>query len=187
MIPERLKTGIGSAEGSLSAEDITILKTRMLGLVCLLIKKAAVTAGVFVEHQERDVVDAPEIIMALKHECMQFFQRDSLESDLNAILTSITSDQETTDKLNEFIAASPDEIRSSPGHVGEGLVDTVLDVVESELQESVPERVPTIDAPCECSLCVKLLDIDFLWSAWHPTDPAEQFLKEHLETLVDVA
>jgi 3,4-dihydroxy-2-butanone 4-phosphate synthase len=189
MIPENIKSGFSAATAeAMSAEDMAVLKTRMLGLVCLLIKKAAVTAGVFAEHQKRSVVDAPEIILALKHESMQFFQRDTLEADLNTMLRDMTSEQGSVDMVNQFIASSPEDIRSSSADAGEGLVDTVLDVVESELQESLPTPVDTDDAdhPCACSLCTRMENIDFLWEAWQPDDPAEQFLKNHLETLVNV-
>lgn len=186
MIPDQLKTGFTSAISPGSAEDVAIYKTQMLGLVCLLIKRAAITAGVYVEHQDKHVVDAPEIILALKHETMRFFQTETLESDLNDILRAM-SDETSVEHVNEFIQAAPESIGEASGPSGEGLVDTVLNVVESELQDSLPERVPGGDKPCECSLCTTIDDIDFLWDAWEPSDPAERFLKEHLETMIDVA
>ena len=188
MIPEQIKTGFCPAqEEPPTAEQVANVKIRLLGLVCLLIKKAAVTAGVYTSHQGRHTVDGPEIVMALKYECLTFFENESLDRDLDAMLHQIAQfdDQDT---VENFIASSPDDIRSGK-HDGGPIVENVLNVVEDELQTHLPAPEPTGDAdiPCVCALCEKMENIHFMWDAWEPTDEAQRFLKDHLANIIQVS
>lgn len=144
------------------------MKTRLIGLVCLMMKMATKTSFIFCTHQGRDVVTADDTKKALKYTAMNFFKTDSLEQDLEDMLHDMDTWKEETE----------DESLDDPSPVFEKLLDTIEEDIGSscELNQSRSKE-------CDCAMCVDMQSIESSFDAWEPQDEVEVFLKHHLENL----
>jgi len=150
MIPNTLKTGLLEEEN----QQIIDLQERLLALVAVLVKRAAITAALYCDHQGQDLISPEHITKALKVESMRFFDSSTLEQDVEEM-------------MKDFQNIDP-----SP----EGIVDHIIS------NQSVSETVePHVD--CDCVVCLDMKSIDSLWEAYVPEDEAKLFLKSTLDAL----
>lgn len=145
----RPKSGLGDDKN----EALDDIKIRLVGLICVMVKQATRASMLFCSHQGRTVVTEEDTIKGLKYTAMNFFSSESLEEDLDHML----SDFDSLDDSTQY----------------DDIVERILDDVDSTTET-------TSIQDCSCDLCVGMTNIESNFDAWDPEDEAEKFLKNHL-------
>lgn len=154
MIPH-MKTGL--LWDSTTSPEVEVVKTKLLALVFLLVKKAAMSAAVFCRHQNLVEVEVDHVKRALKYESMRFFDSSNLEEETDALIREMDLGSGLTD----------DDMMHA--------LDSVVDEVEEEVVHERPRE------HCVCDVCHGIEHVLTLWEAFEPDDPAKAFLKEQLD------
>lgn len=166
-LPQTLRTGL---VGEVTPPDLP-LRQRLVSLVFVLVKRAATTAAKYCSHSKRTAVTPRDVEYALKYHARTFFCEegfDQLEQETN----------EMHDMVTQFMS---DEVSSSE------VVDAFADEIEEEYSEECEEEdcEDECGEECACDFCKAFRAVkEEEWDRWDPTDPAEYFIKHHIDQLV---
>lgn len=167
----------------------------MLALVFTLVTRAAKSAATYTDHAHRTLVTPKDVQMALKFHARHFLSEegiDQLETEVNemaATLQQPMSDSEDSDSDNsEETEMGSDMSTSGDEDIGD---EDEGEESDGEGQESESDIVRMCDddetwtrSECQCSVCVGMNETWETWDAWMPTDPAEKWIKAHVDTAV---
>jgi hypothetical protein len=178
-VPGTLRTGIAGREASVDVNSPFI--QRMLALVFTMVTRAAQSAASYTEHAHRTLVTPKDVQMALKFHARHFLSEEGieqLETDVNemaATLQQPMSDSETDSGSGSDMATSGDEDED----------DGDVEEEEAEVEPQMCDDDETwTRSECQCSACVGIHETLETWDAWTPTDPAEKWIKAHVDTAV---
>lgn len=166
--PPTIRTGLGTGS-SKKIEKTSPMGQRLIGLVFVLIKRAATTAAMYCSHSKRRLVTTRDVGLAMRYHAMTFLSEhgfDQLEKDV------VDMEEMVSQFVNEE-ATSSDVIDT---FVGE---EDIQEEIEEETEEEIEEESEEEEHVCECETCQGIRNTD--WDAWHPEDPAEMFLKTHID------
>jgi len=167
MIPSTLKTGLVGEGPTYRIDPTSPEGKRLLGLVFVMIQRAAMTAAKYTEHSGRSVITVPDVQRALKYHAMTFLSEEGF--------------QQLQDDVNKMQAFMETELEADPtsGAAVDELIDTVEDSDDdSDSEHEDSEHAETV---CECADCAALATIDEQWDAWDPTDDAERFIRDRVQ------
>jgi hypothetical protein len=184
MIPDKLQTGMVAIDShDVGAEQFTFI-TKVMGLVLLLLKRAMILAGNVVKHRGGDTVGAEDVNQALMHEAMTFFDSETLEQDLEAMVQMLEDSLDCDIDLTDADAI---------GEHSDALIENLLDDASRAMSDSNDSddsseddgpRNPG-DKECSCEMCAAVENVREAWDQWDVTDdPVKAFLKQHLDTIM---
>jgi hypothetical protein len=162
--PPVLRTGFGESIGGKIDKNSPVGR-RLISTVFVLVNRAATTAALYCTHSKRTVVTEDDVKQALKYHAITFLSEaeyDTLEHDVNSMQTLV--DRFVTEDMTS------DEV-----------TDTMCDEIEDAMSETSDEDEVT-EHMCACSVCSGIRNVD--WDAWTPVDPAESFIKHHIDHML---
>jgi hypothetical protein len=165
-IPPLLRTGFDTLHEKPKIDAESPLGKRLIGLVCVLIRRASMTAATYVEHSKRKMITPNDIVLALKHEAIKFASDKGLETL-----------EEEMENMNPLLESSSAENGIDIDEVVDGQIDEEEDDEEDEEEDEEDEDEEGQE--CDCETCRELRNVD--WEAWQPTDPAQAFIKTALD------
>lgn len=139
-----------------------------------LIQKAIENAGTYVQHAKRNVITSKDIVLCLQYEAHEFFQRPSLEHDLQEIINSIHSESD-----------SESESESETNSESEMELETETETETGENGNSAntdPEDEFTY-SQCKCDLCEQIHTYHHNWDSFNPTDPIVSSIKNAVNSI----
>lgn len=162
--PPVLRTGFGDAPGQKIDKNSPMGK-RLISTVFVLVNRAARTAALYCTHSKRTMVTEDDVQRALKYHAITFLSEaeyEKLEQDVQSmeelVDRFVTEEVTSSDVTNEFCDEAEDDVSVSSGEEEEG------------------------DVECECTVCSGVRNVE--WDAWNPTDPAELFIKHHIDEML---
>jgi len=175
--PSSLRTGFGETT-SKGIDKHSALGKRLISLVFVLVKRAATTAAVYCTHAKRSLVTPQDVGMAIRYHAMTFLAEhgfDELEKDvqdMEGLVSQFVQEEATSsDVVDAFVDEAYDDVYE---HVSEEeSEEEPSDEEEGNDDEDVEEHI------CVCETCAGIRAVE--WESWHPEDPAEQFLKKHID------
>ena len=100
-VPDLLKTGRNPCM------DSTLLELdfdeRLITIIALLLEKAMDTASKYTDHSNRNTVTDKDVMIALKYEAHEFFERDELDADFQRMMAYIVSIFQSEESDDIFI------------------------------------------------------------------------------------
>ena len=167
--PSSLRTGFGGANAK-GIDKNSPLGKRLISLVFVLVKRAATTAALFCTHAKRTLVTPQDVGMAMRYHAMTFLAEHGFEElekdvqDMEALVSQFVQEEATSsDVVDAFV---------------DGPYDDDVDEDTDETEE-VDDDEDIVDHICVCETCAGIRSVD--WESWQPEDPAEQFLKKHID------
>lgn len=141
---------------------------RLISTVFVLVNRAAKTAALYCTHAKRTQVTVDDVQSALKYHAMTFLAEEGFEE----LEKDVKSMEGLVDEFVSEDATSAD------------IIDEMCDDAEisSESEEEEEEEDVSDEWECECETCVGVRHTN--WEAWTPTDPAEQFIKRHIDEIM---
>ena len=202
--PHVLRTGLVGDGPAVKIDKQSPMAKRLLGLVFVLVKRAATSAALYCMHNGRHIVTPDDVRGALKYHAVTFFseegfeqlERDveSMESFVDQFVTeSVGSDgivNAIADEAADTLLGGSEEADDEGDSDDDDDEDTddddddesdEDDDAESEEEEDGDDPVTVSDAPCDCDVCRGIRELD--WDGWQPTDPAERFIKTHIDEI----
>ena len=205
--PHVLRTGLVGDGPAVKIDKHSPMAKRLLGLVFVLVKRAATSAALYCMHNGRHMVTPDDVRGALKYHAVTFFSEEGfeqLERDVESMETFV--DQFVTESIGSdgIVDAIADEAVETQLGGSEEEDDSAEDEDDSaedddddddsaeddddddtesddEEEEDGDDPVTVSDAPCDCEVCRGIRELD--WDAWQPTDPAERFIKTHIDEI----
>lgn len=159
--PPVMRTGIlgGPARVTIDPQ----LEKRLVSLVFVLVKRAASTAAFFCKHSKRTLVTVDDIKLALKFEARTFLDEGGLP-DLERETAEIEK------MVDEFIEQ---KISS----------EEIVDAFSECEDEEYPDTDDEVGEECSCETCRRIRNLE--WDSWTPEDPAEKFIKDHVDLVLE--
>ena len=171
--PPIMRTGLMGNSNEITVDRHSPLGQRLISLVFVLVKRAATTAAKYCFHCKRTLVTPMDVHYALKYHARTFFAEEGFEK----------LEEETTE-MGELVSRFVREDISS-----DEVVDTFVDEEDisgdedddddEEEEEEEEERAAEKGEECSCEFCTAIRGSG--WDAWDPQDPAEQFIKNHID------
>ena len=157
--PPSLRTGLADDVSPPKIDRNSPLGQRLISLVFVLVKRAATTATTYCTHSKRKIVTPEDVQYALKYHAKTFFEEEGFE----------TLEKETLE-MEDLVSRFINEDMSS---------DEVVDTFTEESESDDEEVSDDPGEECHCELCTTIRGVD--WDAWDPSDPAENFIKVHVD------
>ena len=175
--PSSLRTGFGGANAK-GIDKNSPLGKRLISLVFVLVKRAATTAALYCTHAKRSLVTPQDVGMAMRYHAMTFLAEHGFEElekdvqDMEALVSQFVQEEATSsDVVDAFVDGAYDEDSDDEETADE--TDETEDIDDAEEEEDVMDHI------CVCETCAGIRSVD--WETWQPEDPAEQFLKKHID------
>lgn len=159
--PPVLRTGL--IDDGAKIDKTSALGKRLISTVFVLVDRAAKTAALYCTHAKRSQVTVDDVQLALKYHAMTFLAEEGFE-ELEKDVASMEG------LVDEFVN---EQVTS------EEVIDDMCDDDRSS-EESEEEEDSEFDCPCKICTGVRSTD----WNTWDPTDPAEQFIKKHVDEIM---
>ena len=206
--PPVLRTGLVGDGPTAKIDKHSPMGKRLVGLVFVLVKRAATSAALFCRHAGRYMVTPDDVRKALRYHAVSFFSEsgfEQLERDvesMEAMVDQFVSESIGSGDVVDTFADEAIDTRSTRSQDGEEYDDDESeddedddddeseDDDESDMDGPPPfpstsETLPkSSDNPCTCDVCRGIRELD--WDAWQPTDPAECFIKSHIDFIDDI-
>lgn len=206
--PPVLRTGLVGDGPAVKIDKQSPMAKRLLGLVFVLVKRAATSAALYCMHNGRHIVTPDDVRGALKYHAVTFFSEEGfeqLERDVDSMETFVEQfvteaigsdgivDAITDEAIQNQCGGSEDDddvtdddndTDDTDDEDDEDDDDSDADEDESESdeeEEDGDDPVTVSDASCDCDVCRGIRELD--WNAWQPTDPAERFIKTHIDEI----
>ena len=145
--------------------DIQELQKNIATLVCYFAKNALKAAGLYVSHSSRSIVVEQDIKKAMKLEVFLYENHPNMVEELKEVKQKICEE-----------------------NMVETMVETIVEdgIIENETTDDAityEEPKEYCNSECKCYLCKTLNNIDERWSSWEPTNPIEEILKKHIDSM----
>jgi len=141
--------------------DLDELKKNIATLVCYFAKNALKTAGLYVSHSSRKIVVEQDIKKAMKLEVFLYENHPNMIEELKQVKETICEE-----------------------NMVETMVDTITENSEEYCDDVITDEMEEYcNSECKCYLCKTLNNIDERWSSWEPTNPIEEILKKHIDSM----
>jgi hypothetical protein len=177
--PPILRTGLSDDVPSTRIDKHSALGKRLISTVFVLVNRAATTSAVYCQHAKRTQVTVADVQSALKYHAMTFLAEEGFEE----LEKDVVSMQGLVDEfVNE--EANPSDVVDAFCDRSDGESDDESDgesVIEESDGESVIEE-SIEEEECSCEICTGVRSTD--WDNWKPIDPAEQFIKKHVDEII---
>lgn len=161
--PPVMRTGLLGAPTQ-KIDKCSPLGKRLISLIFVLVNRSAITAAEYCAHAKRTVVTKKDIGMALRFHAKHFLNEDGMEK-----LHDEANSME--DLVSQFVS---EELST------EDVVDTMIDAEDDEAEDAEDDETDE-NSVCQCGSCTDIRNVE--WDEWNPTDPAEQFLKNHIDAV----
>jgi hypothetical protein len=162
--PPAMRTGFGEDDSTpVKIDKNSPLGKRLISTVFVLVNRAARTSALYCKHSKRTQVTAFDVQQALKYHTMTFFSEEGYES-LEKEVASMES------LVDTFVTEEA---------TSEEIIDEFCDHAEEDDTASSGEEE---EVECECETCHGVRTAN--WEGWNPTDPAELFLKRHVDEIL---
>lgn len=164
--PPIMRTGLMGNSNEITVDRHSPLGQRLISLVFVLVKRAATTAAKYCFHCKRTLVTPMDVNYALKYHARTFFAEEGF----------VKLAEETTE-MGELVSRFVREDISS-----DEVVDIFVDeedISGDEEEEEEDEGGAEKGEECSCEFCTAIRGSE--WDAWDPQDPAEQFIKNHID------
>lgn len=163
-----------------------------------MVTRAAKSAALYTEHAHRTLVTPKDVQMALKFHARHFLSEegiDQLETEVNEMASTLQqpmSDSEDSDsedseetETGSDMSTSGDDGDEDNDDADEGEDDEDKDDDgQSDIVRMCDDDETWTRSECQCSACVGIHETLETWDAWMPTDPAEKWIKAHVDTAV---
>ena len=166
--PPVLRTGLSDDVPGAKIDKTSALGKRLISTVFVLVNRAATTSALYCMHAHRTQVTVADVQSALKYHAMTFLAEEGFEE----LEKDVASMEGLVDEFVNEEANSSDVVDSFCDHAEES---------ESE-ESSCEEEDESEEEECPCEICTGVRGTD--WDTWDPTDPAEQFIKRHIDEIM---
>ena len=162
----------GARQHAVETAAATRVRARLIASATVLVTRAVRVAATVCSHAGRTEITGADQSAALKFAARHFFDDDD-DGDL---------EREIAD-----VAAAIEGMTSSDDDDDDGSDDSMPSLISDDADDAdipTPAAVAGVDpaAPCGCEVCLGVIEAAATWTAWAPTDEAEVYLKNAVES-----